>query len=105
MSSFDVSVLTFDVSVYIVDVMATEKNEPGPTIRAELGRRRTSVGRLAAATGMTRPRLKRRLDDPATFQLGELAAIATALTVTPGELLAGWLSESSHTDTPVEVSR
>ena len=69
--------------------------EPTPTIRAELGRRRLTVGRLAAATEMSEPRLRRRLSDPDSFQLGELARVATALDLSTGDLLAGWLSNAA----------
>lgn len=70
--------------------MNTPEKEPAPSIRAELGRRRVSVGRLSAATEISPPRLQRRLSDPDTFQLGEIARIATALDVAPGDLLAKW---------------
>ena len=73
--------------------MNTPEKEPAPSIRAELGRRRLTVGRLAAATDMSTPRIQRRLSDPDTFQLGEIARIATALDTTPGNLLAAWAEE------------
>lgn len=59
-----------------------------------MGRRRLTVGRLAAATKMSVPRVNRRLADPDKFQLGELSRVATALDTTPGELLAEWLTEA-----------
>jgi len=71
----------------------TEK-EPAPSIRAELGRRRLTVGRLATATKMSIPRIQRRLADPDTFQLGEIVRIATALDVDPGDLLAPWVEQA-----------
>lgn len=74
--------------------MTTVEKEPTPSIRAELGRRRLTVGRLAAATKMSIPRIQRRLSDPDTLQLGEIARIATALDVTPGDLLAAWADEA-----------
>lgn len=75
--------------------MASEEmREPAPTIRAELGRRRLTVGRLAAATKMSEPRLRRRLSDPDSFQLGELARVATALDVPTGELISPWIEQS-----------
>lgn len=51
------------------------------------------MGRLSAATEISPPRLQRRLSDPDTFQLGEIARIATALDVAPGDLLAKWAEE------------
>lgn len=51
------------------------------------------MGRLAVATEMSIPRIQRRLSDPDSFQLGELAKIATALDVQPGDLLAKWVEE------------
>lgn len=75
--------------------MASEEmREPVPTIRAELARRRLTVGRLAAATEMSGPRLRRRLSDPDSFQLGELAKVATALDVPTGDLIAPWLEQA-----------
>jgi len=71
--------------------MNTSEKEPAPSIRAEMGRRRLTVGRLATATEMSVPRVNRRLADPDTFQLGEISRIATALDTTPGELLAAWV--------------
>lgn len=74
--------------------MASEEmREPVPTIRAELGRRRLTVGRLAAATEMSEPRLRRRLSDPDSFQLGELARVATALDVPTRNLFDAWLEQ------------
>ena len=73
--------------------MTNTEKEPAPSIRAELGRRRLTVGRLAAATGMSVPRIQRRLSDPDSFRLGEIARIATALDVRPGELLLAWVEE------------
>jgi len=73
--------------------MTNTEKEPAPSIRAELGRRRLTVGRLAAATEMSIPRIQRRLSDPDSFQLGEIARIATALDVAPGDLLAAWVEE------------
>lgn len=90
---FDVSVLTTDASVDYGEAMTHTEKEPAPSIRAELGRRRLTVGRLATATKMSIPRIQRRLSDPDTLQLGEIARIATALDVAPGELLAAWVEE------------
>lgn len=73
--------------------MTNTEKEPAPSIRAELARRRLTVGRLVAATEMSQPRMQRRLSDPDSFQLGEIARIATALSVTPADLLATWLAE------------
>lgn len=67
--------------------------EPAGSILAELGRRRVTVGRLAAATDFTSKTLQRRLDDPAQFRLGEIQRIATALDVTPGSLMEKWATE------------
>lgn len=52
--------------------------EPADTIRAELARRRMTVGRLAAATGISLNTLQRRLSG-GDFRLSELHAIATVL--------------------------
>lgn len=76
--------------------MDNKEKEPAPTIRAELGRRRLTVGRLAAATEMSFPRIQRRLSDPGAFQLAEIARIATALDTPPSDLLSGWLEEVSQ---------
>lgn len=85
--------------------MSNEVREPAGTIRAELGRRRQSEGRLAAASGMSQPRLKRRLDDPDSFQLGELAVIATALAVPVETLLSGWIVQAAEdADTPRDAA-
>jgi len=88
-----VFVLTVDGCVYYGEAMNTPEREPAPTIRAEVARRRSSVGRLAAATEMTPPKFQRRLSDPDTFRLGEIARIATALDMEPATLLAGWFAE------------
>lgn len=86
--------------------MNTGEKEPAPTIRAVLGRRRLTAGRLAAAAEMSQPRLQRRLGDPDSFQLGEIARIATALSVEPSDLLAGWLVEASaRRDADAQVAR
>ena len=73
--------------------MTNTEKEPAPTIRAELGRRRLTVGRLAAATEMSIPRIQRRLSDPGTLQLDEVHRIATALDMAPSALLSEWLTE------------
>lgn len=83
----------------IIVLMSTETNreglvrEPAGTILAELGRRRGSVGRLAAATDLSSKTLQRRLDDPDQFRLGEIRQIATALEVPPSDLVAPWAQE------------
>lgn len=73
--------------------MDNAEQEPTPTIRAGIGRRRLTVGRLAAATKMSEPRTQRRLKNPETLQLGEVARIAAALETTPGALLEAWIKE------------
>lgn len=73
--------------------MNTPEKEPTPTIRGELGRRRLTVGRLAAATKISEYRIQRRLSDPDTLRLGDISRIATALETTPAVLLEAWLSE------------
>ena len=70
--------------------MTNTEMEPTPSIRAELGRRRLTVGRLAAATEMSGYRIQSRLSNPDEFRLGEIVLIATALEVQPGDLLAKW---------------
>lgn len=73
--------------------MNIAEKEPTPTIRGELGRRRLSAGRLAAAAEMSDKVLQGRLNDPDSFRLGEIVRIATALDVKPGDLLAKWAEE------------
>lgn len=68
--------------------------EPAATIRAELARRRRTVGWLSAATGLPSMTLQRRLATPEKFTLPELAAIATALDIDESTLLSGWLSRN-----------
>lgn len=68
--------------------MNREIKEPAGTIRAELARRRRTVGWLSAATGISKQTLHRRLASPDDLTLAELGAIATALEVDPGVLFA-----------------
>lgn len=67
------------------------RREPADTIRAELRRRRKSVGWLAAATGISVNTLHRRLATPEKFDLAELGAIATAMDVNPELLFTAWV--------------
>lgn len=64
--------------------------EPAATIRAELARRRMTVGRLSAATGISTKTLHRRLASPDDFTVSELGVIATALEVDPATLMSAW---------------
>lgn len=66
------------------------RTEPADTIRAELARRRKSVGWLAAATGLSTQTLHRRLAAPEKFDLSELGAIATAMDLNPEVLFTAW---------------
>lgn len=72
--------------------MNNEAHEPAATIRAELARRRVTVARLAAVTGISLNKLQRRLagDD---FRLSELHAIATALDVPLTALTGPYVAE------------
>lgn len=74
--------------------MDREIKEPAATIRAELARRRETVGRLSAATGISLKTLHRRLASPDDFTVAELGAIATALEIDPALLLAAWSADS-----------
>lgn len=67
------------------------RKEPADTIRAELRRRRKSVGWLAAATGLSVQTLHRRLASPEKFDLSELGAIATAMDIDPELLFTAWV--------------
>lgn len=69
-----------------VGAMDREIKEPAATIRAELARRRRTVGWLSAATGISAPTLHRRLANPGKFDISELAAIATAMELDPEHL-------------------
>lgn len=64
--------------------------EPAATIRAELARRRRTVGWLSAATGISLNTLHRRLANPERFDLSELGAIATAMEIDPDVLFNAW---------------
>lgn len=73
--------------------MDIRDKEPAPTIRAELARRRMSVGRLSAATGIPSSTLQRRLAKPEDFRLPELAAIATVLDISLETLTNAYSAE------------
>lgn len=72
--------------------MDRESKEPADTIRAELARRRRSVGWLSAATGISAQTLYRRLANPDDLTVAELGVIATALEVDPEALFGAWAS-------------
>lgn len=56
------------------------------------------MGRLAAATEMSDKVLRSRLGDPDSLRLGEIARIATALDVSHGDLIAGWVAMGDTRD-------
>ena len=79
-------------------------SEPAGSILAEVGKRRSKVGRLAAATGISGKTLQRRLVDPNQFRLGELAQIATALDVPTRRLVDPWCDEVDRREAEIRAS-